>query len=300
MAMHWLDLARYADSYGYQDDDIRTQWPWRDWVIHAFNDNMPYDRFVTWQLAGDMLPEATKEQLLASAFNRNHKITEEGGVIEEEYRVAYAIDKTNTFSKGILGITMECAQCHDHKYDPFSQKNYFELYAFFNNTPELGLEITNSRESKPRKCPFIQINRNEVAGHLSFLNHPDTTTLEVSVMSELQEPRKTFVLNRGLYDAPGEEVRPSTPESILPLDSQRFPANRMGLAQWTVAKENPLTARVFVNQIWNKVFGRGIVETIADFGSQGSLPSHPELLDWLAVDFMENEWNIKRLVRQMV
>lgn len=119
-------------------------------------------------------------------------------------------------------------------------------------------------------------------------------------MSELLEPRKTFVLNRGLYDAPGEEVRPSTPESILPLDSQRFPANRMGLAQWTVAKENPLTARVFVNQIWNKVFGRGIVETIADFGSQGSLPSHPELLDWLAVDFMENEWNIKRLLRQMV
>src|SRR5690606_644106 len=160
MAMHWLDVARYADSYGYQDDDIRTQWPWRDWVIHAFNENMPYDRFVTWQLAGDMLPEATKEQLLASAFNRNHKITEEGGVIEEEYRVAYAIDKTNTFSKGILGITMECAQCHDHKYDPFSQKNYFQLYAFFNNSLEKRLE--GLVDSGPSKTPRLTITQQDV------------------------------------------------------------------------------------------------------------------------------------------
>jgi hypothetical protein len=131
MALHWMDVARYADSYGYQDDDIRTQWPWRDWVIHAFNENMPYDQFVTWQLAGDLLPNPNKEQILATAFNRNHKITEEGGVVEEEYRVAYGLDKTNTYAKGILGITMECAQCHDHKYDPFTQKNYYGMYAFF-------------------------------------------------------------------------------------------------------------------------------------------------------------------------
>lgn len=300
MALHWMDVARYADSYGYQDDQWRTQWPWRDWVIHAFNKNMPYNDFLTWQIAGDMFPDASKEQILATGFGRNHKITEEQGAIDEEYRVTYVLDRTNTYSKGILGITMECAQCHDHKYDPFSQKNYFELYAFFNNTPEQGLEISNSRESKPRKFPFIQIDRHDIAGLLTFINNPDTTTLEVSVMSELQERRKSFVLNRGLYDSPGEEVHPSTPESILRLDTSRYPANRMGLAQWTVARENPLTARVFVTQIWNKVFGRGIVETIADFGSQGSLPSHPELLDWLAVDFMENEWNIKRLVRQMV
>src|SRR5690606_13743321 len=164
MALHWMDVARYADSYGYQDDQWRTQWPWRDWVIHALNKNMPYNDFLTWQIAGDMFPDASKEQILATGFGRNHKITEEQGAIDEEYRVTYVLDRTNTYSKWILGITMECAQCHDHKYDPFSQKNYFELYAFFNNTPEQGLEITNSRESKPRKFPFIQIDRNEVAG----------------------------------------------------------------------------------------------------------------------------------------
>jgi hypothetical protein len=118
MAILWLDISRYSDSYGYQDDEVRSQWPYRDWVIHAFNNNLPYDQFLTWQLAGDLLPNATKEQILATAFNRNHKYTEEGGVIHEEYRIEYVLDKTNTFSKGILGLTMECAQCHDHKYDP--------------------------------------------------------------------------------------------------------------------------------------------------------------------------------------
>ncbi|HTL08986.1 MAG TPA: DUF1549 domain-containing protein, partial [Chitinophagaceae bacterium] len=118
MAVHWMDLARYSDSYGYQDDNIRTQWPWRDWVIHAFNSNMPYDKFLTWQIAGDMLPNASNEKILATAFFRNHKYTEEGGVIPEEYRVEYLIDKTKTFGKGIIGVTIECAQCHDHKYDP--------------------------------------------------------------------------------------------------------------------------------------------------------------------------------------
>ena len=140
MALHWLDVARYADSYGYQDDNIRTQWPWRDWVIHAFNKNMPYDQFLTWQIAGDMLPNATKEQILATGFFRNHKYTEEGGVVPEEYRVEYLIDKTKTFGKGILGLTIECAQCHDHKYDPFKQKDYYSLLAFFNNTKEVGYE----------------------------------------------------------------------------------------------------------------------------------------------------------------
>jgi hypothetical protein len=130
MALGWMDVARYADSHGYQDDNYRTQWPWRDWVIHAFNKNMPYDQFVTWQLAGDQLPDATKEQILATGFNRNHKITEEGGVIDEEYRVEYATDRTNTLGRALLGITVECAKCHDHKFDPISQKDYFQLYAF--------------------------------------------------------------------------------------------------------------------------------------------------------------------------
>jgi len=299
MALHWLDVARYADSYGYQDDDIRTQWPWRDWVIHAFNRNMSYDQFVTWQLAGDMLPDATKEQILATAFNRNHKITEEGGVIEEEYRVAYAVDKTNTFSKGVLGITMECAQCHDHKYDPFSQKNYYQLYAFFNNSREKGLEgLVNSG---PSKTPRLTITQGDVQHELSFINTGgDTSAVSVSVMGERDEVRPTFVLNRGAYDAPGERVYPGTPESILSFDSTRFSADRQGLAAWAFSPENPLTARVFVNQLWAMVFGRGIVATVADFGNQGELPSHPELLDWLAVDFREHGWDIKRLMKQIV
>ncbi len=299
MAMHWLDVARYADSYGYQDDDIRTQWPWRDWVIHAFNRNMPYDRFVTWQLAGDLLPDATKEQLLATAFNRNHKITEEGGVIEEEYRVAYAVDKTNTFSKGILGITMECAQCHDHKYDPFSQQNYFQLYAFFNNSAEKGLE--GLVDSGPSKTPRLTITRQDVESILRFINQgDDTSAVAVSVMGERDETRPTYVLDRGLYDSPAERVYPNTPESILAFDSTRYRSDRLGLAQWAFSKENPLTARVFVNQLWTMVFGQGLVATVADFGNQGELPSHPELLDWLAADFRDNGWDIKRLMKQFV
>lgn len=299
MAMHWLDVARYADSYGYQDDDIRTQWPWRDWVIHAFNENMPYDRFVTWQVAGDMLPNATKEQILASAFNRNHKITEEGGVIEEEYRVAYALDKTNTFSKGILGITMECAQCHDHKYDPFTQKNYFQLYAFFNNSAEKGLEgLVNSG---PSKTPRLTITQADVDSILRFINKAgDTTAVSVSVMGELDEVRPTYILDRGVYDAPTERVYPGTPESVLSFDSTRYAPNRLGLTAWAFSKENPLTARVFVNQVWAMVFGRGLVATVADFGNQGELPSHPELLDWLAADFRDNGWDVKRLMKQLV
>ncbi len=300
MALHWLDVARYADSYGYQDDQWRTQWPWRDWVIHAFNENMPYSKFLVWQLAGDMLPDATKEQILATGFGRNHKITEEQGAIDEEYRSTYVLDRTNTFSKGILGITMECAQCHDHKYDPVTQKNYFQLYAFFNNTPDKGLTIDNSLRSRPATFPSLEINREDLSGLLRFVNYSDTSHLAVSVMSEREERRKTYVLDRGLYDAPGEEVAPSTPEAILPLDTTRYPRNRLGLAEWTVSRENPLTARVLVNQLWGKVFGKGLVATAGDFGNQGELPSHPELLDWLAVDFMEHGWDIKRLMRQFV
>lgn len=299
MALHWMDVARYADSYGYQDDDVRTQWPWRDWVIHAFNENMSYDQFITWQLAGDLLPNPTKEQLLATAFNRNHKITEEGGVIDEEYRVAYALDKTNTYAKGILGITMECAQCHDHKYDPFTQKNYYGMYAFFNNSLEKGLEgLVNSG---PSKTPRLTITQEDLNGILNFVNKWDNKEeVTVSVMGERDEIRPTYVLNRGVYDAPGERVYPETPQSVLPFDTTKYASNRLGLAEWTFSEKNPLSSRVFVNQLWALVFGRGLVPSVADFGNQGDLPTHPELLDWLAVDFRENGWDIKRLMKQMV
>ncbi|MFN8289387.1 MAG: PSD1 and planctomycete cytochrome C domain-containing protein [Chitinophagaceae bacterium] len=299
MAVHWLDVARYADSYGYQDDNIRTQWPWRDWVIHAFNKNIPYDQFLTWQIAGDMLPDAGKEQILATGFFRNHKYTEEGGVIPEEYRIEYLVDKTKTYAKGILGITLECAQCHDHKYDPFTQKDYYSTLAFFNNTKEEGFE-GDVMQSKPAKSPVMKISAEEIRKALPFINSRDTASLMVSVMGERDTARKTFVLTRGVYTNPSYEVLPEALPAILKFDTTRFPRNRLGLARWTTDKRNPLTARVFVNQLWQEIFGRGIVKTSGDFGMQGDLPSHPELLDWLSADFMENGWNIKRLMKQIL
>lgn len=299
MAVHWLDVARYSDSYGYQDDNVRTQWAWRDWVIHAFNQNMPYDKFLTWQIAGDLLPNATKEQVLATAFFRNHKYTEEGGVVPEEYRVEYIVDKTKTYSKGLIGLTAECAQCHDHKYDPISQKEYFQLYAFFNNTKEVGYE-GDVTASKPAKMPVLTIRQQEVQSVMAFLNPKDTGVIQVSVMGELDTLRKTYLLDRGLYDQPTIEVRPAAIQAVMLFDTVKQKRNRLGLAQWTVSRDNPLTARVFVNQVWQEIFGRGIVKTTGDFGMQGELPTHPELLDWLAVDFMENGWNMKRLVKQIV
>ncbi|MDN3690035.1 PSD1 and planctomycete cytochrome C domain-containing protein [Cyclobacterium jeungdonense] len=299
MAVYWMDIARFADSHGFQDDSYRSQWPWRDWVIHAFNENMPYDQFITWQLAGDLLPDPTKEQLLATGFNRNHKITEEGGIVDEEYRVMYVTDRTNTFGKALIGITMECAGCHDHKYDPVSQKEYYQLYSFFNNIREKGIESVVGGPETYAKRPFMEITDEDVDSILAFINKPDTTQLIVSIMGELDSARTSYVLERGSYEAHGEAVKPSMPESILAFNPE-FERNRLGLAKWLFDKKNPLTARVFVNQIWQEIFGKGIVATPGDFGMQGELPSHPELLDWLALDFMENGWDIKRLVRQMV
>ena len=299
MAVHWLDVARYADSYGYQDDNIRTQWPWRDWVIHAFNKNIPYDQFLTWQVAGDMLPNATKEQILATGFFRNHKYTEEGGVIDEEYRIEYVLDKTKTFSKGILGLTIECAQCHDHKYDPFKQKDYYSLFAFFNNTKEIGYE-GDVTQSKPAKNPLMTISDADVKSVLSFINKKDTGNMTVSVMGERDTLRKTFILSRGVYNMPTTEVQPEAIPAVMKFEENKFQRNRIGLAQWTVDKRNPLTARVFVNQLWQEIFGRGLLKTSGDFGMQGELPSHPELLDWLAVDFMESGWNIKQLMKKIL
>lgn len=597
LAMDWLDLARYADSHGYQDDIERSMWPWRDWVIDAFNQNMPYDQFVTWQLAGDLLPDANYEQKLATGFNRNHKITQEVGVIEEEYRVTYVLDRVNTFSTALLGMTVECAQCHDHKYDPVSQEEYYQLFAFFNQVPEKGrvdygvevaepslplpeekvqavqayidqiydgqfqevdayiekqweeaksmaLEAKTSggeanmpsglsawfpldywedfrskeangnsqaiskRHAIPvpgkfggglefmgknyvaletqktlnlngpfsisfwinslddgisgmvfsgfaqrKRLPNLQVfvsgvkrlnvvldtgkkgnrihfkgkstvpanrwthvcirydGRREVEGievffdgkpidayrygdpiksafpplsefylatgnpwnakarglnsgqldelmwfnkALSFdeirdlgdfdpikdlqqqsrltsndqqrlfahhLHHFDPRFKEMTdrlreyrirqgrtkdivvkptmVMADMDTVRPTYVLDRGQYDAPTKQVFPGTPAAILPFQ-QELPENRLGLAKWLFSPDNPLTARVAVNRYWQMIFGKGIVATPGDFGSQGTLPTHPELLDYLAVDFMTTGWDVKALLKKMV
>jgi hypothetical protein len=610
MASEWLDVARYADSHGYQDDGMRNMWPWRDWVISSFNRNMPYDEFVTWQLAGDMLPDATQEQKLASGFNRNHLQSQEGGIVSEEYRVEYVADRANTLGKAFLGLTIECARCHDHKYDPISQKEYYSLYAFFNSINETGqipymgeasptviltndeaqeqlaflhekieqqeaqtepsqagyrqrfdrwltevkknpadhqvrfasrighypldnpvdnkfsnlaspkqpAEMVVSQQDKEpeivdgkfgkalrlvgdsyvdmgkeigffeRNDPFsislwyqalsdsiegpvftrsgglfngnrgyvfwlrpdrtlsvslnhtwpansieietedklpvgewchlvmtydgssrasglavylngqpmrhrivtdhlkrsiitygkdqeewgglgnlrigklhdetiegIEVDEFQVFGQslsavgvaalygepnplTKFLESGDQQPLldyylqnydqayrtslakltelrgqendilsalpEVMVMRELDEPRPTFVLDRGAYDAPTQRVRPTTPTSVMEFPDD-LPRNRLGLAQWLTHKDNPLTARVAVNRYWQLLFGRGLVESTDDFGNQGSMPSHPELLDWLAIRFRDSggrqsDWDVKGLLRLLV
>ena len=607
MASSWLDIARYADSHGYQDDRPRTQWPWRDWVVDAYNENLPFDQFATWQLAGDLLPEATYEQVLATGFNRNHAVTQEGGVIEEEYLTEYAADRVNTFSAAFLGLTVECARCHDHKYDPISQKEYYQLFDFFNNIPEQGqidyhnlspepnirmqdpardstiayvknkiktleekvkqeentmdasfqnwldekfdsetveaglnkgllahfdLDVLETEQFMSReghqlparmntgleaKIPlpehtegkfgkglafhgdnflttgdigdfehyhhfsfggwikntqqhtrhaalfsrrngeiyregydlvltpdnqlraslihrenvhYLQVttktrvplhtwthvfvtydgsgkaeglkiyingkaqplsidkdnlenktilngndflvgnwhaknlrkdmhgfeggiidevklydrtlsplevqliaqrnpeseetngfpqsvaalNKTSVFSHyllqhdedyrglireLDSLRKIDLEVPYVMVMQELDTPKATHVLIRGSYSAPGEKVVAGTPEAVLPFPED-LPKNRLGLARWLVSKENPLTARVEVNRIWQSHFGKGLVRSPEDFGNQGELPTHPELLDWLAVEFMESGWDMKAMHKLIV
>ena len=295
MAASWLDVARYADTHGYQDDLERIMWPWRDWVISAFNRNIPYDTFVKWQIAGDLLPNPTLEQILATGFNRNHKITQEGGVIDEEYRVEYVMDRTNTTAKAILGLTMECARCHDHKYDPISQKEFYKFYSFFNKVDEKGRIDYNEIPE-----PNIKITPKEIEDVLTFVNLPDSIPeVRLMVMKDNAKDRKTFILNRGVYDAPTTEVEIGTPKVILPF-SDTYNKNRLGLAEWLFNKDNSLTARVQVNRMWQHIFGVGIVSTSDDFGNQGALPTHPELLDYLAVTFMEEGWDMKKMYKRLV
>ena len=298
MAVHWLDVARYADSHGYQDDGLRTMWPWRDWVIHAFNENYSYDKFVKYQLAGDLIEEKNKETLLATGFNRNHKITQEGGVIDEEYRIEYVTDRTNTFGKAFLAMTFECAKCHDHKYDPISKYDYFGTFAFFNQVPEKG--IVGTIDASFADPPKMKITDEIINNELPFINKRDSMDVEVMVMKDSVGLRNTHVLIRGAYDRPGDTVEFSTPKDILPFEEGEYSANREGLADWLFDPDHPLTSRVFVNRIWQEIFGRGIVKTAGDFGMQGEFPSHPELLDYLAIDFRESGWDIKGLVKKIV
>lgn len=294
MASEWMDISRYADTHGYQDDFERTMWPWRDWVIHAFKKNMPYDQFVTYQLAGDLLPNAGLEQILATGFNRNHKITAEGGVIPEEYRIEYVEDRTTTLGIAFLGLTLECARCHDHKYDPISQKDHFQFFSFFNTIPEKGL-LANANDLAE---PYIKITEKETEGVLSFINLQKSSKKEVPVMimKEMKQPRSSFVLNRGVYDQPTTEVFPGTPEAILSFPEE-YPKNRLGLTKWLFDDKNPLTSRVVVNRLWQRMFGNGIVSTSNDFGNQGALPTHPKLLDFLAIKFQEEGWDTQKMLK---
>jgi hypothetical protein len=375
MAWDWLDAARYADSNGYQGDQDRTMWPWRDWVVQSLNANMPFDRFTIEQLAGDLLPGATKKQKLATAFNRNHMINGEGGRIPEENRIEYIVDQTDTVSTIWLGATLGCARCHDHKFDPFTMRDYYGMFAYFNQTPvnggggsgktapvldfatpeqdrqrtklqkELdevtktlraqeaklraagvvtkdGKETTSlpaNIESTLRKGPgdrneqtfneLVKFYKEKEPEYIALLQaHKKAkqtrdamvnTVPQVMIMEDMVKPRDTFMLVRGAYDKKGEKVSAAVPGVLLPLSAEA-PNNRLGLAQWLIDPSNPLTARVTVNRHWQTFFGTGLVKTVEEFGAQGERPSHPELLDWLATEFVQSGWDVKALHRLIV
>ena len=417
----WLDAARYADSNGYTRDQPRTIWKYRDWVVEAFNRNLPFDEFVIEQLAGDMLPHARLDQIVATGFHRNTLINEEGGTDPEQFRIEAVVDRVNTTGTVLLGLTVGCCQCHDHKYDPLSQREYYQLMAFFNNAafnggdpaapridvpsreqfergePErqktlraeiakLDKQIKASTEAilndqyewektltddDKKKLPFnvkngvdlpprdrSAVHKRDVDAHFRTLpiareKYPQLEQIaklrteepkfpSTMVMQELAKPRDTFIHLRGDFLRKGAKVEPAVPAVLgkvegggSKVESQKEepqpnaasssspstlnppPSTRLDLARWLTAPSNPLTARVTTNRIWQKYFGRGLVETENDFGTQGTPPSHPELLDWLATEFAgasapasadpqpstlnsQPAWDTKRLHRLLV
>jgi mono/diheme cytochrome c family protein len=305
---HWLDLARYADSNGYSIDSPRSIWPYRDWVINNLNKDMPFDQFTIEQLAGDLLPGATVEQKVATGFHRNTQINEEGGVDKEQFRVESVVDRVNTTGSVWLGLTVGCCRCHDHKFDPLSQREFYQLFAFFNDQDEPTLTLAPANARAPQ--PPARGRRGGPGG--------GNTTM---VLQERATPRETHVLLGGDFTRPGVRVTPGTPAVLPPLperekvgeqagESETRPdtpnpprpqsPTRLDLARWLVAPDNPLTARVTVNRIWGHYFGLGLVETENDFGTQGEKPSHPELLDWLASEFVKQGWSLKALHKLIV
>jgi hypothetical protein len=392
LALPWLDAARYADSNGFQQDGDTWQWMWRDWVVRALNEDLPFDQFTIWQLAGDLLPEATTDQKIASGFNRNHLLNGEGGAIAEEQRFVNLFDRVDTTATTWLGLTMACAQCHDHKYDPLTMRDYYGLLDAFNRVPESGVPQRLSNRIRVA-APFLELpteeNEKRIAEFESRIAQlddevtkivsaafegwrvgitADDNALDIGDLSETAgailrkvenertdaekktleselrglfnrqvrsvlaekypafkeldalrgqladyrgdqiprpmimsdaQPRETAILDRGDYLKPTEKVGFATP-AVLPPLPEGAPANRLGLAQWLVSAEHPLTARVQVNRMWQYFFGTGLVKTAEDLGVQSEFPIHGALLDWLAVTFRENGWSMKAMHRLIV
>jgi hypothetical protein len=306
-ARPWLDLARYADTNGYEADRRRSMWPYRDWVVKAFNRNIPFDQFTIEQIAGDLLPNATVDQLVATGFNRNTMHNEEGGVDRAEQRWLTLIDRVATTSQTWLGSTVACAQCHDHKYDPFKQKDFYRFLAYFETAQEPAYELPSPELDAERQALRKQIadleaakaekkKIDELKNRLNGLRGPSTLIM--------REPKGagapwTYVRLKGSFLAKGEPLYAATP-GFLGAAEKDLPQSRLGLAKWLVSKDNPLTARVTVNRMWEQYFGRGLVETTEDLGTQGSKPTHPKLLDWLATEFMRRAWDMKALHRLIV
>lgn len=279
-ARYWLDVARYGDTNGYHYDNYRSIWPYRDYVVESFAAGKPFDQFTVEQLAGDLLPDAGIEQLVATGFVRSGMSTNEDGVEEDEYAAIYAKDRADTLGAAWLGLTVGCAACHNHRYDPITQKDFYSLTAFFRNTTQPIKDV-----NVPELPPTVLV--------------PPSMTPTLIVEERTDQEPFAHVLDRGRYEAPGERVGADVPPSLPPLPSGA-PRNRLGLARWLVAPEHPLTARVVVNRFWSEVFGAGLVRTPADFGRIGEPPTHPELLDWLAVEFVDSGWDVKHLFRLMV
>ena len=326
MALPWLDTARYADSNGFQQDGDTYQYVWRDWVVQSLNEDLPFDQFTVQQLAGDLvvqeelkkrgmpdtvtsttrLPADLMKVEIASGFNRLHLLNGEGGAIPEEQRNVILFDRVDVTATTWLGATLACAQCHDHKYDPLSQKDYYQFMAFFNNVPETGTPPFGGQYRIAD--PWIYAGTDEQMAKLKAFDDQiaaakgdaeKVKALEkerdafkpevprVMIMSDAR-PRKTHLLLRGNYEAPGEEVQANTPGKLPPMPAD-YPKNRLGLARWLVSPEHPLTSRVQVNRYWQQFFGQGLVKTSENLGTQCDAPSHPELLDWLAVTFMSKD-----------
>ena len=290
LATYWLDLVRYADTVGYHGDQDHAITPYRDWVIKAFNDNLPFDQFTAEQLAGDLLPNATMNQKIASGYNRLLQTSHEGGVQKKEYLAKYSADRVRNVSNAWLGATMGCSECHDHKYDPFTQKDFYSLAAFFADVnDDKTFSGTNTLPTK--REPELQV--------VSPLDVAQAKLTRTMVTGRIK-PRTIRVLPRGNWmDDSGEIVEPAVPH-FLPVLKNVNRANRLHLAEWLTSADNPLTARVFVNRLWYLLFGSGLSSTLDDTGSQGEWPTHPGLLDWLAVEFVESGWDVKHIVRLIV
>lgn len=354
-ARYWLDAVRYGDTHGLHLDNRRGIYPYRDWVVRAINDNLPIDEFIRWQLAGDLHQNPNLAQQLATGFVRMNPTTSEGGAIPAEFQAKNNFDRVETLGTVLLGMSFNCARCHTHKYDPITQKEYYQLFAFFNSTAESSMD-GNSYEYGPiirapkdqaawivwdtlqqeieELCAQVDISTlgddiqqqwqdAKLAQRISMLASADATMAteesreraqqllaalkEVEanfttslVAKDLDRPRKTRLLKRGEYNLPaGDALQPDVPAVMggLPEDA---PRNRLGLAQWLTSREHPLVARVVANQLWQRIFSDGLVRTPEDFGLQGEQPTHPVLLDWLAVEFQDSGWNRKHMLREMV
>ena len=359
-ARYWLDAVRYGDTHGLHLDNRRGIYPYRDWVVRSFNRNLPLDQFIEWQIAGDLMNSPTPEQLVATGYVRLNPSTGEGGAIPAEFQMKNNFDRVETLGTVFLGISMVCARCHNHKYDPFTQTDYYSLLAFFNSTAEPALDGNKYEYGPTVKVPKDQAGWDrwqqlrdrrqelirlaydhiengaglpqevlskwldstaeerlkmladpksataafklteraaEVQKQLAELEGAFTTSL---IAKDIAKPRETRVLRRGEYDLPiGDAISPNVPALLntLPKDA---PRNRIALAKWLTSPDQPLVARVLVNRIWQSVFGAGLVRTPEDFGLQGQQPTHPELLDWLAVELQESGWDFKHVLRLLV